>query len=398
MHRSVLVKLPLSLLMTALLAACSSSAAPEATAQAAAPQASAAEVTAPEKVTAPAAQAGSFNLDDLASYEPALPVTGTIRSYGFGLGGVLEQWQEGFRKIHPDVVFDNNLPTSDAAFPALVTRVTDLGPNGSEPAITEALSFFETRGYHPSDVIVATGSFDKPSRSNGPVVFVHKDNPLTQLTIDQLDGIFGAERTGGMRGFEWTPSDGRGADKNIRTWGELGVTGKWADKPIQTYGHAASGTARFFQLHVLANTDKWNPNYRAYVETGSKMIAAEDKAEQKLGIQHMLRNELLNDRYGIAWTIMSQAQGIEGLKPIALAPRGSTNYVMPSEESFQNRSYPLARNIYIYFDREPGKAMDPRFKEFLRYALSREGQRMVGDAGYLPLPAHIVQQQLAKLE
>jgi phosphate transport system substrate-binding protein len=342
--------------------------------------------------------ASSTKLDELSPYAPQQKVSGTIRSYGFALGGVLEKWQAGFRKIHPEVRFENTLPTSDAAFPALVTRVSDLGPNGGEPAITEALGFFETRNYHASFVVVATGAFDIAGRSNGPVVFVHKDNPISKLSIEQLDGIFGAERNGGMRGFEWTPADARGADKDIRTWGQLGLTGEWADKPIQTYGHAPSGTTRFFQLHVLGNTEKWNPNYRGYVETGSKMIAPEDREKQTLGIQHMLRDELVNDRYGIAWTIMSQADGIAGIKPIALAPRGGGKHVMPSRESFQQRSYPLARNIYIYFDRAPGAALEPRFKEFLRYALSREGQQLVSDGDYLPLPANLVREQLSKLE
>lgn len=338
-----------------------------------------------------------FDLSDIPGYEPSRVVSGEIRFYGFALGGVLEKWQEEFRKFHPRVSFSNTLPTSDAAFPALVTEMTDLAPSGSEPALVESLSFYETHGYHASYVVVASGAYDVPGRSNGPVVFVHKDNPITRLTIDQLDGIFGSERLGGMRGFEWTPSDGRGPEKNIRTWGDLGLTGEWADKEIQTYGHAPSGTTRFFQLHVLNNTDKWNPNYRGYVETGSKMIAPEDRVEQKLGVQHMLRNELARDRYGIAWTIMSQAQGIEGIKPIALAPRGTQDYVMPSKESFRDRTYPLVRNIYIYFDRAPGQALDPKLAEFLRFALSREGQALVELGGYLPLPAHMIREQLAKL-
>ncbi|WP_222926952.1 PstS family phosphate ABC transporter substrate-binding protein [Sphingomonas gilva] len=333
----------------------------------------------------------------LPTYVAQQQVSGSIRSYGFGLGGVLERWQAAFKKLHPGVTFDNTLPTSDAAFPALVTNVTDLAPNGGEPAITEWLSFYETHGYHASSVVVATGAFDVKSRSNGPVIFVHKDNPIERLTIDQLDGIFGAQRTGGMEGFVWTPRGARGPEKNIRTWGQLGLTGEWADKPIQTYGHASSGTTRFFQLHVLENTDKWNPNYRGYVETGSKMIAAEDTG-QTLGIQHMLRNELAKDRFGIAWTIMSQVEGISELKPVAIAPRGSTNYVAPSRATFQDRSYPLARKIYIYFDRPPGKALEPKLKEFLRFVLSREGQRLVGEGGYLPLPAQFAGEQRASLD
>ena len=333
----------------------------------------------------------------LAPYERHVEVEGLIRNYGFGLGGVLEKWQAGFKALHPKATFSNNLITSDAAFPALVTGVTDLGPNGGEPAITEALSFFETHGYHASYVVVATGAFDVKSRSNGPVVFVNKDNPISKLTIDQLDGIFGSARKGGLRGFEWTPALGRDAGKDIRTWGDLGLSGEWADKPIQTYGHAPSGTTRFFQLHVLGNTDKWNPNYHGYVETGSKMIAPED-SEQRLGIQHMLRKELVQDRYGIAWTIMSQAQGVDGIKPLALAPRGSDKYVGPSKRSFQDRTYPLARNIYIYYDRKPGTPMDPRLREFLRYALSKEGQSLVSQGDYLPLPPHMIKEQLSKLE
>src|SRR5438105_8378880 len=296
-----------------------------------------------------------FDLSGLPAYQPAQKVSGTIRNFGFGLGGVLKLWEEGFRSIQAGVTFEDKLPTSDAAIPALVTGVTDLAPDGGEPAITEALSFFEVYGYPPTDIIVASGAFDVEGKSNGPVIFVHRDNPIAGLTIKQLDGIFGSERTAGMRGFKWSPSDARGADQNIRTWGQVGLTGEWADKPIQTYGHAPSGTARFFQWKVLQNGDKWNPNFREYVESGSKMIADEARAEQRLGLQSMLKNELANNRYGIAWTVMPQAQGISGVKTVAIASRDGGAYVMPSKESFQDRTYPLVRSIYIFLNRPPGK-------------------------------------------
>src|SRR5207253_1074073 len=308
-------------------------------------------------VIVPASQAlapGGLRLDGLPHYEAGPELSGTIRNFGFGLGGVLVLWEEGFRKLHPGVRFVDHLPTSDAAIAALVTGVADLAPDGGEATLTETLSFFETYGYHPTDITVATGAFDVEGRSNGIVVFVNAANPLTRLTLRQLDGIFGAQRSAGMRGFKWTPSDGRGAQENIRTWGQLGLKGEWADKPIQTYGHAPSGTTRFFQWKVMANGDKWNPNYREYVETGSKMIADEDRATQRLGLKHMLREELAKNRYGIAWTVMPQAKGIEGVKAIAVVPRGSDRAVTPSIESFQDRSYPMVRNIYIYLNRKPG--------------------------------------------
>src|SRR5258706_5672875 len=201
------------------------------------------------------AAVAEFRAAELPAYQPEQQVSGTIRNYGFGLGGVLKLWEDDFRKIHPGVSFDDKLPTSDAAIPALVTGVTDLAPDGGEPAITEALSFFEVYGYPPLDITVASGAFDVEGKSNGPVIFVHKDNPIAQLSMEQLDGIFGVERTAGMRGFKWTPSDGRGPEKNIRTWGQLGLTGGWADKPIQTYCHAPSGTTRFFQWQAMGHSD-----------------------------------------------------------------------------------------------------------------------------------------------
>jgi phosphate transport system substrate-binding protein len=343
---------------------------------------------------APAAAAAA----DLPAYAPQAHVAGEIRNYGFGLGGALAAWEKAFRAYQPDVAFRDVLPTSDAAFPGLVTYQADLGFDGGEPAITEALSFYETRGYPASFVTIASGAFDVEGKSNGPVVFVSRDNPLASLTMDQLDGIFGSARNGTLDGFVWTPAGARGADRDIRNWDRLGLKGKWAGKPIQTYGHGPSGTTRFFQLRVLGNTDKWNPNYRAYVETGSKQIAAVDKPEQRLGARWMLGRELAANPYGIGWSTMSQAKGIAGIRMVAIAPRGGGAAVKPSQASFQDGSYPLARSIYVYFDRKPGTKLDPKLGEFLRFILSAEGQRLVAEAGYLPLPAAKAAAERARLD
>ena len=334
----------------------------------------------------------------LPEYTAQSRVAGTIRNFGFGLGGVLKRWERAFVVLQPGVLFDDKLPTSDAAIPALVTGVADLAPDGGEPIITETLSFYETYGYDLTAITVASGAYDVEGRSNGPIVYVNAANPLAQLSLRQLDGIFGAERTGGLSGFKWTLGNGRGRDADIRTWGQLGLGGEWADKPIQTYGHAPSGTTRFFQLKVLHNGDKWNPNYREYVESGSKMIG-EDDPSQRGGLHHMLADELAHDKYGIAWTVAPQARNVAGIKPLALAARDGGPWLAPSRESFENRTYPLVRSIYIYLNRPPKHAVDPKLKEFLRFILSRQGQRIVADDGnYLPLPPALVREQLAKLE
>jgi phosphate transport system substrate-binding protein len=337
--------------------------------------------------------------DEPGAYRNEVSVSGLIRCHGFAFGGLLKIWQDGFRRYHPGVVFENTLVTSDEAFPAMVTGVTDLAPDGGEPALTETLSFFETFGYHATGITVASGTYDVDGRSPGIVVYVHPSNPLTALTLEQLDGIFGSERSGALDGFKWDLKSARTADKNIRTWGQLGLTGEWAAKPIQTYGHAPSGTTRFFQLKVLHNSAKWNPNYREYVESGSKMIGTNDK-EERGGVQYMLSRELANDRYGIAWTIVPQAKSVAPfLKPIALARASGEHPVVPSRASFADRSYPLVRNLYIYLNRKPGTPIEPRLREFLRYVLSREGQTAIEVNGnYLPLPDAVIREQLATLD
>ncbi len=337
-------------------------------------------------------------LTELPSYQPEHKVSGTIRNFGYSLGGMIPIWEEGFRKYHPDIRFDDKFPSGDAAIAGLVSGVADLGPQGRELVLTEYLAFYESFHYHPTAITVMTGAYDVEGMACGLVIYVNKANPISKLTMKQLDGIFGSERVAGLRGFKWTLAAGRSANEDIRTWGQLGLTGEWADKPIHTYGHGPGGTTNFFQIKVLSGSDKWNPNYRGYVETGSKMIGDDDK-EQLGGTQHMLADELAKDKYGIAWTVIPQARRVPQLKPLALAASEGGQYVEPTKENFQNRTYPLTRSIYIYLNRAPGTALDPKSKEFLRYILSREGQEAVLREGkYLPLTAETVREQIKKLE
>lgn len=337
--------------------------------------------------------------EDLRPYKPESLVHGVIRDFGFSLGGIMPIWEEGFRKVQPGVTFEDKFPSGDAAIAGLTAGVSDIGPQGRELTLIEYLMFFETFKYLPTPILVTSGAYDAEGMTNGLIIYVNKDNPIGKLSMQQLDRIFGAERTGSYTGFKWQLGTARGPETNIRTWGQLGLTGEWADKPIHTYGHAPSGTTNFFQIKVLSNSDKWNPNYRQFVESGSKMISDSDKAAQLGGIKHMLADELGHDKYGIGWTVLPQALGITGIKPLAIAPGDSTDYVAPSRESFSARTYPLTRSVFFYLNRAPGTPLDPKVKEFIRYVLSKDGQDAVAKANkYLPLPAAVANAEAKKLD
>jgi phosphate transport system substrate-binding protein len=342
------------------------------------------------------AGAQKWNTGSLPPYQPAQKVSGVIRNFGGDLAGLLKIWETGFQKRQPGIRFEDKLPTGDAAIGGLVSGA-DLAPSGREMETAEFLAFYETFHHNALDITVATGSYDVLGRSWGEVVFVNRANPLSKLTMKQLDGIFGDERTGGWRGFEWSPEAVRGANENIRTWGQLGLGGEWANAPIHTYGYAPTGMSNFFELKVFHGGAKWNANYRQYVETGSKQVPA-GEAGQAIGIQHMFA-ELAADRFGIAWAGIPQAKNAPAVKTVALAATAGSPYIEPSKETFQNRTYPLTRSIYIYLNREPGTPVDPKLKEFLSYILSRDGQMDVVRQGeYLPLTEEVIRQQLSRLQ
>jgi phosphate transport system substrate-binding protein len=338
-------------------------------------------------------------------YKPQQIVSGTIRQWGNNYikdSPLVEVWESGFQKHHPDIRFKDNLSSSAVAFPGLIAGVADLAPMGRQ-ALWDELKGFEREGADGGgegtssvdivEIVMATGSFDVRGWTFALGVFVNKDNPIDKLTLEQLDGIFGAERDGGWNGLTWDTSVARGPEKNIRTWGQLGLTGEWADKPIHVYGYN-------FKYHftdeidkkVLKGSGKWNEKLRAYSNVAGQ------KADGSLtGAGELMTNDLGKDRYGIAYT------GIPFMtpqtKPVALAAREGAPYIELTLRNVQNRSFPLTRDVYYYLKREKGKPIDPKVKEFLRYVLSREGQDAVQrDAKYLPLTAEVVRRGRQKLE
>jgi phosphate transport system substrate-binding protein len=340
-------------------------------------------------------QGTEFDLSTHPEYRPETKVSGIIRCWGNDtMVELMKYWEEGFRKHHPDIRFEDNLATTAIAIPALSVGVADLGVMGREVWPIELISYLKVYGGPPRTFTVAGGTFDVENKTWSLTIFVHKDNPITRLTMEQLDGIFGGERTGGWHETKskWIPDPARGPEKNLRTWGQLGLTGEWAHKPIQTYGFdlTGSGFSFFFAHRVFDGADKWNENLKEFVAKtlpNGKLLNAPRQVTAALAL----------DRYGIGFDGMQY--GNDQLKAVAIAPRGGQNYIMPTRRTVQDMTYPLARSLYFVTKQPQGKPLDPNVREFLRYILSREGQEaVVREGDYLPLPANVVREELRKLE
>ena len=319
----------------------------------------------------------------LPDYQPTAKVTGVIRTWGSPqMGGLLKRWQAGFQKYHPGISFSDNLKGTGMAIAGLSEWTADLALMGRQIYTFEYYGVYRRSLMLPVEIEVATGSVDVPTKSFAVSVFVHKDNPLQQLTLEQLDGIFGAQREGGWQGMKWEKAVARGPEKNIRTWGQLGLKGEWADKPIHLYGPPGlyPGGYSFFQRKVLGGADTWAEGLMEF-DDRQQMMAA-----------------LSKDPYGIAYTGLCYQT--PQTKVLALAERASGPYVLPTKETVTQRTYPLSRPVYLYFSpdtpggEEANPKVEPKLREFLRYILSRQGQEDVRAEGdYLPLTAAVAHEQ-----
>jgi phosphate transport system substrate-binding protein len=318
------------------------------------------------------------------SYRPEQQVRGTIRVQGHGRPDqdsateLMNSWEDGVRKYHPDIHFENNLRGTASAIGGLYTRTAEVALMSREILPIESDGFEEVFHYKPLEIEVATTNPKVPREDSVPVVFVHKDNPISHLTLTQLDAIFGAEH---RRGSE-----------NIRSWGQLGLTGEWAEKPIHAYGFDTGDQerVRFFEESVMGGSRKWNCNIQEFSE-----VRNADGSVSYAGLR--IVDALEKDRFGIAFS--SLVYWTPTIKSLALGLETGKRYFGPTKQNVFQRKYPLTRTISIFINRAPGASMEPKVKELLRYILSREGQEAVArDGGYLPLNEDVVRRELEKLE
>jgi len=317
------------------------------------------------------------------AYVPQQPVSGVIRIWGHGnsrlpwMRNLVSLWEEGFRKFHPGITVRYEMHGTSSGLPSLFTGIGDIAILGEEILPEAAAAFERAKHYPPLGIEICTGSVDVRNFDYAQMFFVHKDNPLAQLTLAQLDAVFCSEH---RRGRE-----------NIRTWGQLGLKGEWADKPITPYGWAITDSfGAFLQTALLEGSHRWNNDLREFIHINRPDGTIYDHGQQIL-------DNLAKDRYGIAVSNIRYAG--PDVKPLALGLRPEGPFIAVSKQTLVGRQYPLTRTIPAVVDRPPGLPLEPRVREFLRFLLSREGQQVVNQDGrYLPLAADFAATQLGKLD
>jgi len=280
-------------------------------------------------------------------------VSGSLKCVGSDtMNNLVAHWSEGFKKFYPSVREGIEGKGSASAPPALTEGTCTFGPMSRDWKPTEIDGFKAKHGYPPTVV---------PAAIDMLAVFVHRDNPLTKLSLQEIDAIFSKNRTGGLK-------------DDIRTWGDLGLDGEWKDKPISLYGrNATSGTYGYFKEHALFKGD-FKPTVKE--QPGSSAVV----------------QAVASDRFAIGYSGIGYKTA--DVKAVPIAAKVGGNAVMPEPEKAYSGEYPLSRFLFLSVNYKPGSALDPLRREFLRYVLSAEGQADVLKDGYLPVTAVIAKRGL----
>ena len=341
------------------------------------------------------------DLSDLPPYKPEVKIIGSLRIVGSELKNATQYLADGFRKFHPEARVSVNIMTSsEGGIAGLYCGISDVAPMGDDAKITDQMPFFNTFGYMPTEISVATGGSEKRGSLWAWAIVVNKDNPLEEISLDELDRVFGSERTGGWElvnnNYLYTSKYARGAETNIRKWDQLGLKGsEFAGKEIETFGYCAQG----FEIAIMRAwfhwSNKWNPNFKQYVEAKQ---ATPDAAGAAVASERALE-DLSKNKYAIGIAALMHVKDYPNVKVLRISPRKGAPAVALTPENVANRTYPLIRDGYFYINKAPGQPLDPKVREFMRFVLSREGQEIIARVGYYyPLPAAYLKEQLKKLD
>jgi len=291
----------------------------------------------------------------LSTYKPVSGVSGNLSSIGSDtMNNLMTLWGEGFGKFYPNVKLQIEGKGSSTAPPALISGTAQLGPMSRPMKGTEIDAFEKKFGYKPTGL---------RSSVDALAVFVNKDNPIKCLTMAQTDAIFSKSRRYGYK-------------EDVKTWGQLGLTGDWANRSLSLFGrNSASGTYGFFKEHTLKNGD-----YK-------------DEVKEQPGSASVVQGVTV-DRYAIGYSGIGYATS--GVRAVPIAEKPDASCVEATAENAYSGKYPLARFLYVYVNKAPGKGLDPLMREFVKFMFTRQGQEVVIKDGYFPVPNSIAKEELSR--
>jgi phosphate transport system substrate-binding protein len=292
----------------------------------------------------------------LPDYQVASGVSGNLSSIGSDtLANLMTLWAEEFKRAYPNVNIQIQAAGSSTAPPALTEGTASLGPMSRKMKDKEIEAFEVRYGYKPTAVPVAIDAL---------AVYVHKDNPIAGMSIAEVDAVFSSTRK-------------CGAASEVDTWGDLGLGGAWGARDIQLFGrNSVSGTYGYFKEQALCKGD--------------------------------FRNTV-NEQPGSASVVQSVATSINGIgysgigyktssvRAVPLSRKAGAETVAATPENAVNGSYPLARFLYVYVNKDPNQPLSPLVREFIKMVYSRQGQEVVLKDGYIPLPPAVVKRFSAQL-
>jgi len=306
----------------------------------------------------PAAAADALQVDPaLPAYSAVSGVSGSVSSVGSDtLNNVMTLWAETFNKLYPNVKIQIEGKGSGTAPPALIGGTAQLGPMSREMKSSEVDEFEKKFGYKPTRIRVAVDAL---------AVFVNKDNPLKCMSFDQVDGVFSKSRRGG-------------AKEDVKNWGQLGLTGDWAARPISLFGrNSASGTYGFFKEHVMKNGD-----YK-------------DEVKEQPGSAAVVQGVTV-DRFAMGYSGIGYTTS--GVRAVPLSEKAGGACTDATAANAYSGKYPLSRFLYVYINRAPGKPLDPLTREFMKFVLAKPGQEVVIKDGFFPILDSIAKEELAKIQ
>ncbi|MCW5751991.1 MAG: phosphate ABC transporter substrate-binding protein, partial [Alphaproteobacteria bacterium] len=299
--------------------------------------------------------AGAQTLDPaLADYRPVSGVSGNLKSIGSDtLNNLMTLWAEGFQSQYPNVKIEIEGKGSSTAPPALIAGTAQFGPMSRPMKAAEIDQFEKKFGYKPSAIRGAVDAL---------AVFVHKDNPIKCMSMQQVDAVFSRTRKGGT-------------DRDIATWGDLGLTGEWASRPISLYGrNSASGTYGYFKEVALFNGD------------------FKDSVKEQPGSSAVVQG-VASDKFAIGYSGIGYKTA--DVRAVPLSARTGEKCAEATAEMAYAGEYPLARFLYIYVNVSPTQKLDPLRGEFIKFIYSRQGQQGVLKDGYFPITKAIADEDLS---